>query len=424
MAIKDLYPSIRHTLDLNFTGTHTVDPRITFSRASTATYFDEFGVMRTVPANSPRIDFEPVTGECEGLLMEEQRTNLLTYSEQFDNDVWTVSKTSIFTNTIVAPNSEVVADRVTNTVETGSHSFANRNNLVISSNTVYTYSIYLKSGTSRYVVIQVTNGIATDGAKVCFDLTNGTKTNVTQIGSATRSTADIKSVGNGWYRVSLTVLVDAVSTAMDINHYINNNYSTTIDSYTGIGTETIYIWGAQLEAGSFPTSYVPTASAQATRAADSAAMTGENFSSWYRQDEGTIYCEAEYFGPNNADATTTGIVTLGDGTSSNFLSLLVRTDNKSYRASFTNELIANTSSNSYIENTVAKFAIGYKNLDCVFSKDGGVLTGNNSINTIPFNQLVIGAYYITSNRRLNGRIKRISFYPKRVSNTNNQALTT
>ena len=414
MAIKDLYPSVHPTLDLNFTGTRTVDPRITFSRASTATYFDEFGVMRTVHANSPRIDFDPVTGECKGLLLEEQRTNLLKYSERFDNSSWNNGDATIQADTTIAPDGALSADKfIPNNVST-IHRVTVSSSVI--SGTSYTISIYAKAGGySGIGVVLAEAGFGTNTVDY-FDLTTG------KVTTNASGAAGISHVGNGWYRCTATRT--ATATIASTFEFRVGLTGLTSFNFAGDGTSGIYIWGAQLEAGSFPTSYIPTTSAQATRAADSAAITGSNFSSWYRQDEGTIYCEAEYFGPNSADATSTGIVTLGDGTSSNFLSLIVRTDSKSSRATFANGTISNTPTNSYIENTVAKFAIGYKNLDCVFSKDGGVLTENNSINTIPFNQLFIGAYYSIGSRRLNGRIKRISFYPKRVSNTNDQALTT
>lgn len=422
MAIKDSYPSISPTLDLNFAGTRTVDPRITFSRASTATYFDEFGVMRTAPTNTPRIVFDPATGECKGLLMEEQRTNLLTYSEQFDNAAWVKQGTvpnnsTVLANASVAPDGTLTADKLIEMPSAAGSGMHGIYRFYTVPSGAITLSFYAKAAERYIVCLSAYEGsVPANPVGAYFNLSTGAVTST----SGLTTNATITPVGNGWYRCTVSGVSAGTASSWSVDPVQVSGQS----SYTGDGTSGIYIWGAQLEVGAFPTSYIKTEASQATRAADSAAMTGSNFSSWYRLDEGTIYCEAEYFGPNNADATTTGIVTLGDGTSSNFLSLVVKTDNKSSRASFANELIANTSSNSYIENTVAKFTIGYKNLDCVFSKDGGVLTGNNSINTIPFNQLVIGAYYMTSSRRLNGRIKRISFYPKRVSNTNDQALTT
>ena len=75
-SLVENYPTIRPTLNLDFVNSDMVDPRVTFTRTSTATYHDAKGVLQTVPANVPRIDYDPMTGECKGLLIEEQRVRL------------------------------------------------------------------------------------------------------------------------------------------------------------------------------------------------------------------------------------------------------------------------------------------------------------------------------------------------------------
>ena len=106
-------------------------------------------------------------------------------------------------------------------------------------------------------------------------------------GTASGTGASIVSVGNGWYLCIGTVTVNTTGST-GINFSINNG---STNSYTGDGYSGIYLWGAQLEAGAFPTSYIPTTSASVTRNADVASMTGTNFSSWYRQDAGCFYAE-------------------------------------------------------------------------------------------------------------------------------------
>jgi hypothetical protein len=212
-------------LNLDFT-LGTLDDRITFTRASQATLFDSTGTLKYA------------------------KHNLLTYSEEFDNAAWgysrTIAPSGASINAAIAPNGEMSADLVVIDTTSGTHSFSSRNNFVVSANITHTYSIYLKTAGARYIIIQLNNGADTDGAKVCADLVAGTITAVTQNGTATGSTASITSVGNGWYRISISVLVDAVSTTVDTRNFINNTYSTTIGSYVGDGTSGIYIWGAQL----------------------------------------------------------------------------------------------------------------------------------------------------------------------------------
>ena len=88
MTIKALYPTVRPTLNLDFAKTKVLDPRITYTRASTATFVGSNGLIQTAASGAARFDHNPTTGESLGLLVEEARTNRVTYSEQFDNAGW------------------------------------------------------------------------------------------------------------------------------------------------------------------------------------------------------------------------------------------------------------------------------------------------------------------------------------------------
>ena len=261
MAIKDYYPAIRPSLDLNFAGSQKADPRITFSRASSATYFDEKGVMRTAPAGVPRIDHDPVTGECKGLLIEEQRTNLLTYSEQFDNVAWAKSSATITANTATAPDGLMTADKFETTGDGASYLYQGK---TLTQGQEYTLSVFVKYVSG--------NGVVwlrdfTELGNAQFDIVNGTAYNVSGIATKPQITA----FDNGWYRIS-AVFKPTIATG-------NHNMSCAHPSSPSPG-QVFYSWGAQLEVGSFPTSYIRTETSQVTRAADAAVMTGTNFSDW------------------------------------------------------------------------------------------------------------------------------------------------
>lgn len=412
MAIKDFYPAIRPTLDLNFAGSHTVDPRITFTRASTATYFDEFGVMRTAPANAPRIDFDPVTGECKGLLIEEQRTNLRTYSEQFDNAVLEKTNATITANAIVSPSGVLTADKIVETATTGEHNLGF--SFSVTSGVSYTFSLFAKAGERRKLRILFSNSGFGTNTQDLFDLSTGA------VDDNQSGGASIVSIGNGWYRVVVTKTATATAPST-FQIRVSNTAGAT--NYTGDGTSGIYIWGAQLEQGEFPSSYIPTTSAQVTRAADGMSITGSNFSSFFNANEGAVVIESEYFGPNTQDPTTSGIVSLSDG-ATNYFSIVARTDANSVRAVIAPGSSFITVNNNYPRNTSKKIALAYKNNDFGFCIGGeAVYINNTNQSNADINSLIIGAYYATTSRRLNGRIKQITIYNRRIANVQLQALT-
>ena len=196
MSIQNNFPAIKPSLNLDFSNTKTVDPRITFTRASSATYFDEFGVMRTTSNNVPRIDHNPMTGECLGLLIEEQRTNLLPYSEQFDDAGWVKLQTTITPNTIVAPNGTLTASKIVNNTSNAWHTLT-RNGISFGIQTV-SFSVYAKAGELSTLQI-VPNGTYFPTAYANFDLVNGTVSVSSGLDSAS-----ISSVGGGWFRCSIT----------------------------------------------------------------------------------------------------------------------------------------------------------------------------------------------------------------------------
>ena len=259
MTIKALYPTIRPSLDLNFARTRALDPRITYTRASTGTFVGSNGLVQTAASGVPRFDFNPTTGESLGLLVEEARTNIALYSEQFDSGYWQGTTFDRTSNAAVAPDGTATADKLTPSNGTSSNNFTvSRSFTGLSGST--TGSFYVKSAGHRYARI----------AGYVLDLLS------TQNGQYS------VYVGNGWHRIYHVIEVAS------FDFGVNITAATPGQGFTGNGVDGIFIWGAQVEAGSFPTSYIPTVASTVTRAADVASMTGANFSSWYNQNEGTF----------------------------------------------------------------------------------------------------------------------------------------
>lgn len=415
MAIKDFYPAIRPALDLNFTGSRSVDPGITFSRSGTgnvASYFDEKGVMRFAPSNVPRIDFNPVTGECLGLLMEEQRTNLLTYSEQFDNAAWDKMNSTVTANSTVAPDGSSTADMLVENTNTSWHETGNGATLV--AGTTYALSIYAKASSRTRVRLAGRFSASWTSLPIgVFDLLTGTV--VTSTGA---SSAVISDAGNGWYRCTIFGTTSATVAGLVVSLV----QSGTTSSYTGDGTSGLYIWGAQLEQGSFPTSYTPTTSVQVTRAADAASMTGTNFSKWYKQEEGTLLVDYRR-NSNKASGNQIPFV-VSDGTGNNIIAIADSANGSSDRVLVIVGGVNQASLRSvdYTENQRMVRSIGYKKDDVSASINGSSAASDDLVLIPSVNRLDIGYASYFSASRINGYISRLSYYPKRLSNTNLQAL--
>lgn len=245
LGVSTLYPNIRPNLDLDFANSQTVDPRITFTRASTATRTNARGLIEAVSSGVPRIDFDPVTGACKGLLIEEQRTNLLTYSEQFDSAAWVKTRATITPNVIAAPDGTLTTDKlVEDTTASNTHSI--EQTYVFGAQT-HSASVFAKAGERAWLRFLFADGATTFAAY--FNLTTGAVGLAISGGATTK----IEPVGNGWYRCTVTALTAAGA------GYVRASLATVDGgaSYTGDGTSGLFIWGAQLEAGAFPTSYQP-----------------------------------------------------------------------------------------------------------------------------------------------------------------------
>ena len=227
--------------------------------------------------NIPRLDYS--NGSCPSLLVEPQRTNLVLYSEQFDNAGWGKSGVTITANNTTSPDGTSNADLVTTTNAT-SHELL-QSKIVTG---VHTCSFYVKKNNSQTFYINMYS----NGWTAYFNLNNGTVSSV--VGSGV--TANVTNAGNGWYRCSITFT--SVGSEIQLG-FLDTVYTGVAGNPwtipTSVGTSG-WVWGAQLEAGAYATSYIPTTSAAVTRNADVISKTG--ISSLIGQTEGTLFFEG-YF---------------------------------------------------------------------------------------------------------------------------------
>jgi hypothetical protein len=303
--------------------------------------------------NIPRLDYS--NGTCPSLLVEPQRTNLLAYSEQFDNaGYWSIYQSSITGDTTTAPNGTQTADTLTALANTGGDAYR-----LINFSGTHTASCYIKAGTSNKARIGFSSGEV-----VFYDLSTGV---VTTSGVVTGSMVD---AGNGWWRCIATVNSTTIYTAF---------------SNDGTNGQTVYLWGAQLEAGSYATSYIPTTSASVTRNADVISKTG--ISSLIGQTQGAVFIDLNIdssFAQNDMR-----FINVGDGTAANWYFIGTNAANQI-------RFYYRTSNTAYVSFTTTltdghhKLAYAYANGDYVAYVDGTLVHSDNTIVVGSASQLNLG----------------------------------
>ena len=279
MAISQNFPNTRPSLNLNFARSKTLDPRITFIRTQTgseASYVDESGIIRYASADEPRFDHDPETGRCLGLMIEEQQTNVLLYSEEFDTG-WTNTNASVTANATTAPDGTTTADKLVENSSTGNKE-VNQGNITYTSGTSLTFSCFAKAGERTRFRLAATTARFDSSTNAYFDLSAGTV--VTTTGGFT--SASIEAYPNGWYRCVGTMLPTSSGTNNVFITLVNTGTNT---GYTGDGSSGVFIWGAQLEADKDVSSYIPTTNATVTRNSDNAYF--DDISDFFNINEGT-----------------------------------------------------------------------------------------------------------------------------------------
>jgi hypothetical protein len=364
----------------------------------------------------PRFDYDPVTLAPRGLLIEEARTNLLTYSADWTNATWSKTNVTVTAAATTSPDGTTSAQRL---AATAGASTTNVQAATVAA-TSATYSIYVKQGT----------GATTANS---FALRNNTTATVLVLGTINYSTGawtyttgstgvTVTNAGNGWWRIQITATSGITS-------------GDSIQCYAGFvgGTQTagdfLYAWGAQLEAGAFATSYIPTVASTVSRSVDIAGMTGTNFSSWYNQAEGTFVVNLT---PTGLPVGTSNIRYLeaNDGTSNNRKPLLygatpAGTSAAQYRVAGADQAVLISSAGAFAVGTNLRVATAYAVNDFAASYNGATaLTDASGSVSNTATQLTIG--YATSgagSEIYNGHIRAIAYYNTRLPNTQLQTLT-
>lgn len=187
------------------------------------------------------------------LVAKQTLSNMILYSEQIDNAAWTKGAVTVTANSIVAPDGTTTADKITVSATTGSHAVNNATPFTVVDATNYRMSIYAKAGSSPYLKLR---SLSPATANISVNLSTGAivASDVSVISSS------IRSVGNGWYLIEM-IYAQSGTSAYFIAYTTDSSYNT---SWTAVGTEYLYLWGASFNLASAPSSYVKTTSSSAT----------------------------------------------------------------------------------------------------------------------------------------------------------------
>ena len=368
-------------------------------------------LLRTAAINEPRLEYD-ASGNPLGLLIEEARTNAKQYSEVFTTG-WSISATTVTSNSTdtTAPDSTNNATKLQ--VSSFIHETRCRSTASFAQNVDYAFSVFAKAGTSSWLKLR--NIGVGDGSSetdtVWFNLSTGS------VGTATSNlTPKIESVGNGWYRCSISgTVINTALSLIDVSVVSGNGF--VINNTVG---DNIYIYGAQLETGAFPTSYIPTTGSTVTRAKDIASLPVEKFA--YNQDQGSIVCHFNYFFESGNSKRT---YEFSDALSANVIRMLDHNNVNQLQANvkFGGAGVAGILINAPTMLSGVKTFQSYK-LNGYSGGADGTLAGTDSNGALPIgiNKLSIGSNRV-GGATMNGHITSLQYYPKKLTNDELELLT-
>jgi len=361
--------ALRPSLDLVFAGASSLDSQVTFTRTSSATYFDATGTLQTATDDQPRFDYDPSTLAAKGLLIEEAKTNLLLHNRDLTNVAWVATNITPLKN-------QTGIDGVTNSA-----------------------SLITATSANGTILQSVTSASAARFTSAYVKRVTGTGTiEMTQDGGSTWASV---SVTSAWTRVNIA---SATITNPSVGFRI-------VDSGDEIAVD-----GVQLETGSFATSVIFTTSATVGRARDEASV--NTLSPWFNAAEGTLYAEAV-----SIATAAAAVASIDDGTSANTINI---SPPNNTGAVFFSVVVANVSQltgGSRSGTTLPfKAGIAYKTNDTSWTINGTTPTDDLTVSLPTVTKMNIGSRGAAS-IPYSGWIRRITYYPRRLSNAELQAIT-
>jgi hypothetical protein len=306
---------------------------------------------------------------------------------------------------VIAPDGTASADKLAESVTTSVQHSAVQS--ITTTAVAHTLSVYAKSAERTWLFLQWDN----PACGRYFDLTNGVLGTATGAGG----TSTITAVGNGWYRCTLSFTGVAATPAAYVMPASADNSSL----YVGTVGSGIYAYGAQLEAGAFATSYIPTTTSQVTRAADVASV--NTLSPWFNAVAGTFYFEGDTAVP--ASLVLRNLTSMNDATVNNLNRTYLYNGTVGGSTTTGGVTQADIGGGSYTVNTVFKFAYATAANNFAAVLNGGA-PATDALGTMPSGLTTFEIASQFAGTVNTGHIRRITYYPRRLTNAELQSLTT
>lgn len=396
-----------------------------FARVGTATYCHSSGALVTAAENEPRVEYDPDTLAVRGLLIEPARYNFLLRSEEFDNASWSKIRASVTPSQARAPDGELSGDKLIEDTTAAESHYAIQVYTKGSTTEVqpYCFSVFVKAAerSALRLVCQGSSGSA-NSARANFDLVTGTVSVAPVIsGQFDNAQAKIEKWGNGWYRCSLNFRVNNDGQAGLQTAVILLN-SPTGSNYTGNGTSGLYLWGAQLEKGVHPTSYIPTTTVAIERKRD--VCTVASLTPWFNETAGTIF--VEYLVPwtyLSTDPVSTRRLAQADGGDETQRHLIyLNAGNVRGNTTTGNVQQTDVSAGTMTPGVVERVAHAWAENDVATIKTGNTI----KLDTVasmptPITTFRLGAAATAGTEPI-AYLRKVRFYPRRLSNAELAAL--
>jgi hypothetical protein len=386
----------------------------TISTSANGTYVNSVGVITQNTANALRFDHDPVSRQLKGVLIEQASTNLLLRSGTMSTAFWGPIDAT-WGELVTAPDGTATMAKL---VENSANTQHYTSQVVgkAASAIQYTVSVFLKAAGRNFARLRI-DGNSSNGAYVDINLSTGVVGTATGMGVAfTGLTAAAEYWGDGVYRLALTATSD---TAAAVRVVVQPIQGFGLNSYLGDGSSGIYVWGTQLEALGFMTSYIPTTTVAVTRAKDDVSLT---LGTWYNHNSGTVL--TDFMKSTLANSLNGRVVSFNEGLGNERHDILTTIGSFSVSALTHDGGVpqANIAAASAITlNVPCRTVYGYALNDFAISANNGTV-GVDTGGTLPTNTVMeIGA--ITASAHLNGWVRRIQYWPYKINNDIIQALS-